>query len=186
MSSSISRIQASNIDGRARTPRFIQAQLQALHSSLLVNVAEIRQAIASSTNHTPAEVGVEYHLAVSTVKDQYESINLDQVLEEEYKIANGKDASDRRVAKGVVYIVPASHTLFYSTIAPLSAAIAAGNCVVMEVNSTNIAFQALVITLDSWVLHFRASILSCANFFLKLSTATPSRSSIPVRKPQIS
>jgi acyl-CoA reductase-like NAD-dependent aldehyde dehydrogenase len=140
MSSSISRIQAANIEGRARTPRFIQGQLQALHSSLLKNASEIRQVIASSTHHTPAEVGIEYYLAVSAVKDQYTSIDFNQSLDEEYRIANGKDAPDRRVAAGIVYIVPTSHTLFYSTIAPLSAAIAAGNCVILEVSFLKVVF----------------------------------------------
>jgi acyl-CoA reductase-like NAD-dependent aldehyde dehydrogenase len=67
------------------------------------------------------------------VKDQYASINFDQMLEEEYLIANGKDAANRRAAAGIVYIVPSTHTLFYSVIAPLSVAVAAGNCVVIEV-----------------------------------------------------
>ena len=133
MSTSIARLQASNIDGRARTPRYIQNQLRALHSSLLKNASEIRQAIAASSQYTPAEVSIEYYLAVSVVKDQYASTNFDQMLEEEYRIANGKDAANRRVAAGIVYIVPSNHTLFYSVIAPLSVAVAAGNCVVIEV-----------------------------------------------------
>jgi acyl-CoA reductase-like NAD-dependent aldehyde dehydrogenase len=136
---------ASNIDGRARTPRYIQNQLQALHSALLQNVSEIHQAIASSSQVTPAEVGIEYYLALSVVKEQYASIDFDQMLEEEYRIANRKDAADRRVAHGIVYIVPSNHTLFYSTIAPLSVAIAAGNCVALEVSFPKIVFEKLVL-----------------------------------------
>lgn len=68
------------------------------------------------------------------VKDQYASIDFDQMLEEEYRIADGENAADRRVANGIAYIVPSNHTLFYSTIAPLSVAIAVGNCVVLEVS----------------------------------------------------
>ena len=149
MSSSISRLVASNIDGRARTPRYIQNQFQALHSSLLKNGSEIRQAIASSSNYTPAEVSIEYYLTLSVVKDQYASIDFDQMMEEEYRIANGKDAADRRVAAGIVYIVPSSHTLFYSVIAPLSVAIAAGNCVVLEVKFPQTMFGKLVLILYS-------------------------------------
>jgi acyl-CoA reductase-like NAD-dependent aldehyde dehydrogenase len=134
MSSSIARLQASNTDGRARTPRYIQNQLQALHSALLKNGSEIRQATSSSSQHTTAEISIEYHLAISVVKDQYASIDFDQMMDEEYRIANGKDAGDRRVAAGILYIVPSSYTLFYSVVAPLSVAIAAGNCVVLEVS----------------------------------------------------
>jgi acyl-CoA reductase-like NAD-dependent aldehyde dehydrogenase len=149
MSSSISRVVASNIDGRARTPRYIQNQLQALHSSLLKNALEIRQAIASSSNYTPAEVSIEYYLALSVVKDQYVSIDFDKMMEEEYRIANRKDAADRRVAAGIAYIVPSSHTLFYSVIAPLSVAIAAENCVVLEVKFPHIMLGKLVLILCS-------------------------------------
>lgn len=149
MSSSISRLVASNIDGRARTPRYIQNQLQALHSSLLKNGSEIRQAIASSSNYTPAEVRIEYYLTLSVVKDQYASIDFDQMMEEEYRIANGKDTADRRVAAGIVYIVPSSHTLFYSVIVPLSVVIAAGNCVVLEVKFPQTMFGKLVLILCS-------------------------------------
>jgi hypothetical protein len=140
MSSSIARLQASNIDGRARTPRYIQNQLQALHSSLLSNGSEIRQAIAASSQYTPAEVSIEYYLAISVVKDQYTSIDFEQMLEDEYRIANGKDAPDRRIAAGIVYIVPSSHSSFYSTIAPLSVSIAAGNCAVLEVSPFDLIF----------------------------------------------
>ncbi len=134
MASSISRLQAGNIDGRSRSPRFIQDQLQALHASLLDNAPEIREAIALSSQHTAAEIGIEYYLAISCVKAQYASVDFDQMLEDEYSIAKGKDASNRRVAGGIVYVTPASHTLLYSVIAPLSAAIAAGNVVAVEVS----------------------------------------------------
>jgi hypothetical protein len=116
---------------------------------LLKNSSETRQAISSSNNYTPAEVSIEYYLAVSLVKDQYASIDFDQMMEEEYRIANGKDAADRRVAAGIVYIVPSSHTLFYSVIAPLSVAIAAGNCAVLEVEFPQIMLGKLVLILCS-------------------------------------
>lgn len=83
------------------------------------------------------------------MKDQYASIDFDQMMEEEYRIANGKDAADRRVAAGIVYIVPSSHTLFYSVIAPLSVAIAAGNCAVLEVEFPQIMLGKLVLILCS-------------------------------------
>lgn len=193
MSSSIGRIQLSNIDGRARTPRFIQNQLHALHTSLLQNAPEIRQAIVASSHHTAAEVGVEFYLAVSTVKDQYTSINFDRILEEEYSVANGKDVPERRVAAGIVYIVPASHTLFYSTIAPLAAAIAAGNCVVLELSPTlseinSILRKILPAALDADTftvldseLHDTSFLDSCIQVL-----PTPSRSKIPTANVLIS
>jgi len=134
MSSLIQRIQSANIAGQARTPRFIQDQLRKLHDALVENFKDICQAIVNDSSHTTAEAGVEFFLALTAVKDQYSDIDFHKEIDEEYNIANEKDAASRKVPAGIVYIIPSQYTLFYSLIAPLSAAIAAGNCVIAEVN----------------------------------------------------
>ena len=134
MSSSISRVQAANIDGRARSPRFIQEQLGCLHATLVNNFRDVHQAISIDTGNSSAEVGIEYYLSLASLKALYRSINLEDILDEEYSLAKGKDAPSRRVAAGIVYIMPSVYALFYSVITSLSAAIAAGNCVVIEVS----------------------------------------------------
>jgi acyl-CoA reductase-like NAD-dependent aldehyde dehydrogenase len=134
MSAPFSRLLAAEIDGRTQTIRYRQLQLRKLHSVLIANKSEVRNAIIADSGHTTAEADIEFLLAVSELKKHYLSLNLEQSLEEEYSVAKGRDAPGRRVGAGIVYIVPASYTLFYSVISPLSAAIAAGNCVVVEVS----------------------------------------------------
>ena len=132
--SSLKRIQAANIDGRARSPGFIQGQLKGLHDSLVENLRDLCQGIQTDTSHSHSEIAIEYFLALNDIKEHYKEINFEDLLAEEYLVANGKASPFRRTAAGIVYITPTSHTLLYSVIAPLSAAIAAGNCVILEVS----------------------------------------------------
>ena len=133
MASAMKRISAACIDGRAQTPRYIQQQLMRLHDVLVDNASELRDAIRQDSHHTTTEIDVEYYLALRCVKDQYSQINIERCLEEEYHLANSKDSPKRLIAAGVVYVIPADYTRLYSIIAPASVAIAAGNCVVIEV-----------------------------------------------------
>ena len=139
MSNSTDRIQAAHIDGRARTPRYIQEQLGRLHKILAKNYKSICQAVKKDSGISSTEVAIEYYLSLASVKAQYGSIYLKQVLDEEYSLANERDNPSRRIAFGIAYIVPSTYTLFYSVIASSSAAIAAGNCVILEVGSHGFA-----------------------------------------------
>lgn len=141
MSNATKRVNAARIDGRAQSPRYIQQQLSKLHDVLVENAKEIRDAIRSDSHHLSSEIEAEYYLALQTVKDLYLQLNVERCIDEEYHLANSIDSPDRRAAAGTVYISPAEHTRLYSIIAPVSAAISAGNCVVVEVS------QALLIVL---------------------------------------
>lgn len=91
----------------------------------------------TDSHNTAAEIEVEYHLAVDCVKRVFAQIDFAKEVKEEYAVARGEDAPLRRVGAGTVYIAPATgHTLLYGVISPLSAAIAAGNCVVVELGTT--------------------------------------------------
>lgn len=131
---SLNRIVSGNIGGRARSPRYIQAQLQKFYDVLQDNKAALRKALASDGNKTMTEVELELHLALDSIKCQYDSIDFDQLIQDEYNVARGENANARRVAHGIVYIQPAHHTLLYSAVSASSAAIRAGNCVVIEVS----------------------------------------------------
>ena len=133
MSNVTKRVNAARIDGRAQSPRFIQQQLLRIHDALTENAKDIRHALRSDSHHTTGEIEVEYHLALQAVKDQYSQLNVERMLEEEYHLANSTDSPSRMVAAGVVYISPTDYTRLYSIIAPVAAAISAGNCVVVEV-----------------------------------------------------
>jgi acyl-CoA reductase-like NAD-dependent aldehyde dehydrogenase len=139
MSNATKRVCAARIDGRAQSPRYIQQQLLRLHDMLVENAKDIRDAIRNDSHHTSSEIEVEYYLALQTVKDLYLPFKVERLIEEEYNLANSIDSPYRVVAAGMVYISPADHTRLYSIIAPLSTAISAGNCVVVEVSQASYA-----------------------------------------------
>lgn len=134
MADSFQRIQAANIAGQARPPRFIQSQLRKLHDALVTSSKDICQAIANDSGHTAAETQVEFFLAIKSVKDHYNEFDFQTELDVEYAVANGKNSPERASPVGIVYIVPSQYTLLYSVVSPLAAAIAAGNCVILEVS----------------------------------------------------
>jgi acyl-CoA reductase-like NAD-dependent aldehyde dehydrogenase len=133
MSDQLRRLYASSVDGRAHNARFAQNQLKRLFDALVEGKSQIKAALRSDTSYLPAEVEAEYYLTLASVREQYNSISITKALEDEYSIANNKDHPLRRSAVGCVYIVPGRHTPLYATVAPLCAAIAAGNCVAVEV-----------------------------------------------------
>jgi acyl-CoA reductase-like NAD-dependent aldehyde dehydrogenase len=130
-----SSLLAAEIDDRTQNVRYRQKQLLRLHEVLVANRSEAQNAITADSGNTYAEASIEFFLAISELKKHYSALNLEKDLEEEYSVSKGKDAAGRTVGAGMVYIVPTAHTLFYSVISPLSAAIAAGNCVIVEVSS---------------------------------------------------
>jgi acyl-CoA reductase-like NAD-dependent aldehyde dehydrogenase len=128
---------AASIDGRTHNVYYRQHELEALHQALLAHASELKTAIAADTHHTQAEIAVEIHLTLQSLKTSYEILQPTKALADEYLIASGKDAPGNRVPAGITYIEPCTHTPLYSVVAPLSAAIAAGNCVVVLVSRTN-------------------------------------------------
>lgn len=70
---------------------------------------------------------------MSDLEEHYRSLDAETALKDEYAIARGEDFAERQDPIGIAYIVPTTYTLFYSTIVAVGAALAAGNCVVIEV-----------------------------------------------------
>jgi hypothetical protein len=137
MASPFAPLLAAAIDGRTHNIYYRQHQLEALHQALLDHSSEIKQAIAADTDHTSSEIAIEIHLALSSLKTSYETLQPTKSLADEYLIASGKNAPENRVPVGIAYIEPCTHTLLYSVVAPLSAAIAAGDCVIVLVSPTS-------------------------------------------------
>ena len=128
------RLRAAAVDGRLSNVFVRQVQLKQLHSGLIKHAESIQEAIVKDSGNTRAEAAVEYSLTLASLKKQITSLDPVKELEDEYRIANGEDAADRREAIGIAYIEPINHTFFYSVVVPLSVAIAAGNCVVVQVS----------------------------------------------------
>lgn len=123
----------SVVDGRTEGPRYRQGQLQALHSILREEASHICSALSADSRSSSAEVETEYYLAMAGVRHFYDSLSVEHEIQEEYSVAHGKDNLSRRVGAGLVVLRPTSHTRFYSIVTPLAAAIAAGNCIILEV-----------------------------------------------------
>lgn len=131
-----SRILTANVDGRTQNTRYRQTQFQRLQSVLVEHIAEIQDAIRADSGHSRQEVRAEVVLALQELRTHYASLSLEKDLEVEYRIANGKDNVDGCRGAGIVYIMPCTHTLFFSVISALTAALAAGNCIVLEVSKS--------------------------------------------------
>ena len=129
-------LRAAAVDGRTRNGFFRKEQLQKLHNSLATEASAIQEAIVTSSSCTPAEAKIEYSLALEEVKQRFVELDTTKELVDEYAIARKTNASNLRVGAGIVIIQPTSHTLFYSTVTPLSSAIAAGNCVILQVSDS--------------------------------------------------
>ncbi|KAJ5912896.1 aldehyde dehydrogenase PutA [Penicillium tannophilum] len=126
------RILAAEIDGRMHSIRYRQTQFHRLQSALVQHIEEIKDAILEESGHFLEEVSAEICLALDEIRTHYTSLDLDKDLQEEYSIAHGKDRRGGRRGAGIVYIIPIDHTLFYSVISVLAAALAAGNCIILE------------------------------------------------------
>lgn len=133
MAGTFPQIRSAAVDERAHSVFYRQTQLEKLCKALVDNATDIREAIATDYDHNQAEIAAEFSLAISEVKRDYASLNPEYFLKEEYLIALGKDAKHIRKPVGIVYVIPSTHTLFYSVVVSLSAAIAAGNCVIVLV-----------------------------------------------------
>lgn len=133
---SFAELRAAAIDGRTHNVYYRQHQLEALHQAILDNASKIKEAVAADYDHSPAEIAVELYLALASLKREYDSLQPSQMHSNEYLLADGENAPANRAPVGIVYIEPCAHTLLFSIIAPLSAAIAAGNCVIVLVRIT--------------------------------------------------
>lgn len=128
-----SRLLSAEVDSRTQNTRYRQTQFHRLQSTLVDHIDEIKDAILTDSGHTSEEAQAEICLALKELRTHYISLGLGKDLEAEYRIAHGKDNVDAKRGVGMVYIVPCKHTMFFSVISALSAAVAAGNCVIIEV-----------------------------------------------------
>ncbi|RDH31261.1 aldehyde dehydrogenase PutA [Aspergillus welwitschiae] len=128
---------ASNIDGRLNNVLFRQKQMRRLHGCIVNNMDDIRASIVEDYGHSPEEVQTELCLALQEVHTHFASLDLKHDLQSEYLVAHGEDNWKATRGAGIIYIIPTTHTLFYSVIAALSASIAAGNCTIIELQKSS-------------------------------------------------
>ena len=99
---SFATLRAAALDQRARNIFYKTTQVEKLHAALLNDSSAIQEAIVADSGVTTAEAKVEYSLALESVRDRYSELDAKKDLEDEYRIANGKDAPDASVGAGAV------------------------------------------------------------------------------------
>lgn len=122
------------IDGRTDNIRYRQNELHRLHTSLGDKASLICAAITADISSTAVEAETEFFLAMDSIRKSYYTLDFDRSIKDEYLVTTGEDNPERSKGVGLVTIRPTSHSKFYSVVAPLAAAIAAGNCVLLEVS----------------------------------------------------
>lgn len=129
-------ISAAAIDGRTRNIYYRQTQLQKLYTSLVSESASVVDAIIADSGYSHSEAEVEFYLTIEQVRARYVELNPEAELEAEYAIARGDSAEAMRMGVGIVVIEvnTLGHNVLFSAIAPLAGAIAAGNCVIIQVS----------------------------------------------------
>lgn len=134
-------IRGSIIDGRVENVRYRQNQLHLLHTALRTNADRLCEAISKDTPVSKTAAEQEFYLAMDSINKAYETLDFDHALKQEYLVKEGKDNLSRRAGLGLIAIRPGTHSRLYSSVAPLAMAIAAGNCVYLEVRSPEMFIQ---------------------------------------------
>ena len=134
MAASLQAVREAALDGRMHNTITRRDQLEDLQQTLLDEGDAIRDAICADTGYTTNEAAAEYLLTLNTLEEYHQSLDVDHALRDEYAIARGEDFVSRRDPVGVVYIVPTDYTVFYSVLVAVAGALAAGNCIVIEVH----------------------------------------------------
>ena len=132
----LASLHATALTTRCHNPFFRHDQLKALHDTLRNEIDSLRSAVRQDTGCTDVEAKIEIATGLALVKEHYASIDPKKELENEYRPAHEVGAQDRMEPWGVVFVEPnLGHTSFLSVLEPLSAAIAAGNCVALKVRT---------------------------------------------------
>lgn len=153
---SLARLEISCIEGRLQSIRYRQHIFHSLYKTLKSFETPIKNAIVADTGYGEIEVNLEYGLLMSELRLQYDTLN----LEEDLRARDQLHSLGATKSVGIVYLVPSKYNLLYSTVSALLAAIAAGNCVVIEVSGQSccLSFFSRMLCLVAY--DFEPSILS--------------------------
>lgn len=126
-------VQAAVVDQRAHNIRYRQNELHRLHAMLLNRMSELCDAARIDSVMTQTEAEVQYGQLMAAVHESYVGLDNTVAHNEEYSLAQNRSHPQRKIPYGLVLIRPSLHARLYSVLQPLVAAIAAGNCVIVEV-----------------------------------------------------
>ncbi|KAH7121390.1 Aldehyde/histidinol dehydrogenase [Dactylonectria macrodidyma] len=150
MAEEYARLRAAAVDGRAHNVYFRQTQVERLCKAVVSNARELSKALKQDFEYRRDDVAIELYATVAAIKESYAALEPEHVHDEEYLIAHGKDMPSFRKPAGIVYIEPcASHSLLNSALAPLTAAVAAGNCVILLVSQLVFSSRTLALSTEA-------------------------------------
>lgn len=109
-------------------------EIAKLYRGLQDDMEGICNAIASEGRCSAAAADAEFRLTMDGIRKFYHAL---KTPDTKLQLRGAQRDGTRRLAVGVVAIRPASHSRLYSTLIPLTAAIAAGNCVLLEASFLN-------------------------------------------------
>lgn len=110
-------------------------EISMLYRGLQDDMEPICKAIASEGLCSAAAAEAEFRLTMDGIRKFYHALKTPNT---KVQLRGAQRDGTRRLAMGIVAIRPASHSRLYSTMIPLIAAIAAGNCVLLEVSFLNL------------------------------------------------
>ncbi|KAF6815830.1 putative aldehyde dehydrogenase [Colletotrichum sojae] len=144
MDPAIEKLLVTVVDGRAEGIRFRQDNLRSLHDELRRESAALCAAQERDTGASRSEIEVEHYLAMEAVRHFFDSLDFTTELDAEYLIARGRDNKARRTGAGLVIVRPTTYTRLFSILSPLSAALAAGSVVALELEDTLLQLDAVL------------------------------------------
>lgn len=141
LESRLTALRAAATDGRVENIQYRKDQLRKLHTSLASVAEQLVDALVNDTDYATQRQDAEQEvaLALTCLKSHYNSLNFDQSIVDEYSVSQGHDFEHNRIPFGIIHIKVGQFTPLFSTVAPFCAALAAGNCVVIEVCTTKLS-----------------------------------------------
>ncbi len=141
---------AACIEGRPRSVRHRQHQFHRLHDALVAAGTSIVEALQDDNGFLRREGVLEYLLALGELRSTYESVSLEAEIAAARAVEQGQDCLHRKIGVGIVYIRPdRTRADVYGTLSPLCAALAAGNCIVVEVGFAQCATRIVLKNADA-------------------------------------
>jgi acyl-CoA reductase-like NAD-dependent aldehyde dehydrogenase len=133
--SQIAALRAAVADERLQNVRYRQDQLRKLHANLASLATQFVDALVEENGSQSQDAEHEVAQALTSCKAQFDTLNFEQSVADEYRVSRGLDFEHNRIALGIVHITPSHFTPFFTTVASLSAALAAGNCTLIKVRT---------------------------------------------------
>ena len=122
-------------DRRTTNVRFRQHQLLSLRKWIDEHISDLEDALRADEGLSKSEAQLIIAMSLDEVRRNYDSLDLKEELDIEYRVKKSHDSKERKLAEELVYVIPDRYTLLYGVASSLCACIAAGSCCTLEVRA---------------------------------------------------